>query len=59
MRYNARMDCLSTPYRECSVYVKDKAAKGGAKHPLHARETPVISEQQSNDFFSHKCYKNA
>ena len=59
MRYNARMDCLITPYQEVFVYVKDKAAQGGAKHPLHARETPVISKQQSNDFFSHKCYKNA
>lgn len=41
---NARMDCLSTSYRECSAYVKDKAAKGGAKHPLHTRNTPVISK---------------
>ena len=40
MRYDARMDCLSTSYRECSAYVKDKAAKGGAKHPLHTRNTP-------------------
>ena len=44
MRYDARMDCLSTSYRECSAYVKDKAAKGGAKHPLHTRNTPVISK---------------
>ena len=51
MRYNARMDCLITPYQEGFVYVKDKAAKGGAKHPLHTRETPVISKQQSNEFF--------
>ena len=41
---NASMDCLSTSYRECSAYVKDKAAKGGAKHPLHTRNTPVISK---------------
>ena len=51
MRYNARMDCLRTPYQEGFVYAKDKAAKGGAKHPLHTRETPVISKQQSNEFF--------
>ena len=44
---------------ELSVYVKDKAAKGGAKHPLHTLETPVLSEQQSNELFSHKCYKKA
>ena len=59
MRYNARLDCLITLYQEFSMYVKDKAAKGGAKHPLHTRETPVLSKQQSNDIFSHKCYKNA
>ena len=51
MRYNARMDCLITPYQEVFVYVKDKAAQGGVKHPLHTRETPVISKQQSNEFF--------
>ena len=56
---NAPMDCLITPYQEVFVYVKDKAAQGGVKHPLHTRETPVISKQQSNEFFSHKCYKNA
>ena len=41
---NAPMDCLITPYQEVFVYVKDKAAKGGAKHPLHTRNTPVISK---------------
>ena len=41
---NARMDCLITPYQEGSVYVKDKAAQSGAKHPLHTLETPVISK---------------
>ena len=51
MRYNARMDCLITLYQEGSVYVKDKAAQSGAKHPLHTRETLVISKQQSNEFF--------
>ena len=48
---NAPMDCLITPYQEVFVYVKDKAAQGGVKHPLHTRETPVISKQQSNEFF--------
>ena len=38
---------------------RTKPPKGGAKHPLHTLETPVISKQQSNEFFSHKCYKNA
>ena len=48
---NAPMDCLITPYKEVFVYVKEKAAQGGVKHPLHTRETPVISKQQSNEFF--------
>ena len=59
MRYNARLDCLITLHQKLSVYVKDKAAKGGAKHPLHTLETSVLSKQQSNEFFSHKCYKKA
>ena len=59
MRYNARLDCLITLHQKLSVYVKDKAAKGGAKYPLHTLETPVLSEQQSNVLFSHKCYKKA
>ena len=57
MRYNARLDCLITPCQELPVYVKDKAAKGGAEHPLHALETSVLFKQQSNELFSHKCYK--
>ena len=52
MRYNARLDCWITLCQEFSVYVKDKAAKGGAKHPLHARETSVLSKQQSNEFLA-------
>ena len=59
MRYNVRLNCLITLNQKLPVYVKDKAAKGGAKHPLHALETPVLSKQQSNEFFSHKCYKKA
>ena len=59
MRYSSRLDCLITLHQELSVYVKDKAAKGGAKHPLHTLETSVLSKQQSNEFFSHKCYKKA
>lgn len=59
MRYSSRLDCLIILHQKLSVYVKDKAAKGGAKHPLHTLETPVLSEQQSNELFSHKCYKKA
>ena len=44
MRYNARLDCLITLHQKLSVYVKDKAAKGGAKHPLHTLETSVLSK---------------
>ena len=44
MRYNARLDCLITLHLKLSVYVKDKAAKGGAKHPLHTLETSVLSK---------------
>ena len=59
MRYSSILDCLITLYQKLSVYVKDKAAKGGAKHPLHTLETSVLSKQQSNELFSHKCYKKA
>ena len=59
MRYSSRLDCLIILHQKLSVYVKDKAAKGGAKHPLHTLETPVLSKQQSNELFSHKCYKKA
>lgn len=38
MRYSSRLDCLIILHQELSVYVKDKAAKGGAKHPLHILE---------------------
>ena len=33
------------------MYVKDKAARGGAEHPLHTQKTPVLSKQQSTVFF--------
>ena len=39
---NAPMDCLITPYQEVFVYVKDKAAQGGVKHPLHTREKAFV-----------------
>ena len=39
MRYNARLDCLIALHLKILVYVKDKAAKVGAKHPLHKLET--------------------
>ena len=57
MRYSSRLDCLIILHQELSVYVKDKAAKGGAKYPLHTLETPVLSEQQSNVLFSEPVKK--
>lgn len=54
-----KMNCFITFNQKLPVYVKDKASKGGANHPLHTLETPVLSKQQSNDFFSDKCYKKA